>query len=122
MSKNTLCNAIKTLELQYPLSEYQKKKYEGFFSVLKPGDFIYPGSLKSKMAVDIKIAYAMLEELKKQGFLKTIYEVYCFECSKSKGIFLESLEEFDPDWHCDFCNKPLSLENDIIVLYKVVCV
>ena len=72
------------------------------------------------MAVDIRTAYVMLEELKKQGFLKNLYEVYCFDCKKSKGIFLESLEEFKPDWYCDFCDEPLSIEKNIIVLYKVV--
>lgn len=72
------------------------------------------------MAVDIRVSYKILEELKRQGFLKNLYEVYCFECNKSKGIFLESLEEFDPDWYCDFCDKQLSLEENIIVLYKVV--
>lgn len=84
------------------------------------GDYVYPGHLKSKIAVDIKVSYKMLEELKKQGFLENLYEVYCFDCNKSKGIFLESLEEFNPDWYCDFCGKKLSLEENIIVLYKVV--
>lgn len=84
------------------------------------GDYVYPGHLKSKIAVDIKVSYKMLEELKKQGFLENLYEVYCFDCNKSKGIFLESLEEFNPDWYCDFCGKKISLEENIIVLYKVV--
>lgn len=120
MSKNTLCDAIKSLELQYQLRPYQQKKCDAFFSVLKVGDYVYPGHLKSKIAVDIKVSYKMLEELKKQGFLENLYEVYCFDCNKSKGIFLESLEEFNPDWYCDFCGKKLSLEENIIVLYKVV--
>ncbi len=120
MSKNTLCDAIKTLELQHQLTTYQQKKCDEFFSILKVGDYVYPGHLKSKMAVDIKVAYQMLEGLKKQGFLINLYEVYCFDCNKSKGIFLESLEDFNPDWHCDFCDKQLSIDENIIVLYKVV--
>ena len=120
MSKNTLCDAIKTLEPQHHLTPYQQKKCEDFFSILKVGDYVYPGHLKSKMAVDIKVAYQILEGLKKQGFLINLYEVYCFDCSKSKGIFLESLEDFDPDWHCDFCDRQLSIDENIIVLYKVV--
>ena len=120
MSKNMLCDVIKNLELQYQLTPYQQKKCNAFFSVLKVGDYVYPGHLKSKIAVDIKVSYKILEELKRQGFLENLYEVYCFNCNKSKGIFLESLEEFNPDWYCDFCNKKLSLEENIIVLYKVV--
>lgn len=99
---------------------YQQEKCDEFFEVLKEGDYVYPGHLKSKIVVDIKVAYKMLEELKRQGFLKNLYEVYCFDCNKSKGVFLESLEQFDSDLHCDFCDKRLSLEENIIVLYKVV--
>ncbi len=40
-------------------------------------------------------------------------------CPESKGIFLDSLEQFNPDLYCDFCGKSLSLEENIIVLYKV---
>ena len=87
MSKNTLCDAIRTLELRHQLTAYQQKKCDDFFSILKVGDFIYPGHLKSKMAVNIKAAYQLLEELKKQGFLINLYEVYCFDCNKSKVYF-----------------------------------
>ena len=76
--------------------------------------------LLSEGAKGMSGAVAYMEELKKQGFLENLYEVYCFDCNKSKGIFLESLEEFNPDWYCDFCGKKLSLEENIIVLYKVV--
>lgn len=63
----------------------------------------------------------MLEDLKEQGFLSNIYEVYCFDCNKSKGIFLDSITSFSPDMCCDFCGKELTLEENIIVLYKVIC-
>ena len=72
------------------------------------------------MAIDIKAAYLILEDLKRQGFLNNLFEVYCFDCNKSKGVFLQSLEEFNSDWYCDFCNKHLTLEDNIIVLYQVV--
>ena len=70
--------------------------------------------------VDIKTAYLFMEDLKKVGFVKNIYEVYCMECNKSKGIFLESLTDFDDNLACDFCNESLSVSDDIIVLYKVL--
>ena len=120
MQKNTLCDAIKTLRLRNQMTPYQQKKCDDFFSNLKVGDYVYPGHLKSKMTVDIKISYQILEELKKQGFLVNLYEVYCFNCNKSKGIFLESLEDFNHGWHCDFCDKHLSIEGNIIVLYWTV--
>lgn len=107
------------LELVSLMSEYQRKKCRTFFSIQKTGDFIYAGHLKSKLCINIKEAYLILEELKRMGYLKTIYEVYC-SCGHSKGIFLESITDFDTDWCCDWCNRNLNPMEDIIVLYKVV--
>ena len=120
MLESTLCDAVESLITKYQMSEYQQKKCREFFSVQRVNDFIYPGNLKSRIAVDIKVAYHMLESLKKQGFLSNLYEVYCFDCNRSKGIFLDSLVSFDPDMYCDFCQKKLTLEDNVIVLYKVV--
>ena len=61
-----------------------------------------------------------MEDLKEQGFMKNLYEIYCMDCSKSKGIFLEKMVDFDDDCTCDFCNKNLSNPDDAIVLYKVI--
>lgn len=106
--------------MQFQLTPYQKKKCREFFSYIKVNDFIYAGQLKSKIVIDIQTAYFMLEELKHQGYLINLYEVYCFDCNRSKGVFLDTIEEFNPDFYCDFCGKHLSVEENIIVLYKVV--
>jgi len=107
------------LETKYQLTPYQKQKCDEYFSLIKEGDYIYAGHLKSKIVVPIKTAYEILEDLRKQGYLSYLYEVYCFDCNKSKGIFLESLIEFNPDSYCDFCGKHLSIDENIIVLYRV---
>ena len=120
MSEITLLDVIGNLKSAYRLTPYQSKKCDEFFSVVQPGDFIYPGYLKSKLCIDIKTAYLFMEDLKKLGFARNLYEVYCMECGKSKGIFLESLSDFNDDFTCDFCNKELSVSEDIIVLYKVL--
>ena len=122
MSKNTLCNVIKNLELQHQLTPYQQRKCDEIFASLKVGDYVYPGHLKSKLAIDIKFAYKILESLKQDGYLENLYEIYCFDCNRSKGIFIDSLEKFDSDFYCDFCGNHLSIEKNIIVLYKVVSV
>lgn len=70
--------------------------------------------------IDIKTAYLFMEDLKKAGFVKNIYEVYCMECGRSKGIFLETLTDFDENLICDFCSKSLSVSEDVIVLYRVL--
>ena len=120
MSEITLLNVIENLKTSYRLTPYQSKKCDEFFSVIHPGDFIYPSHLKSKLCIDIKSAYLFMEELKKYGFVKNIYEVFCSNCSTSKNIFIEVLNDFNNDYTCDFCNKSLSISNDIIVLYKVL--
>ena len=114
MSGITLLSVIENLKIAYRLTPYQEKKCDEFFSYFRPG------YLKSKICIDIKTAYLFMEDLKKAGFVKNIYEVYCMECNKSKGIFLESLTDFDDNFACDFCNKSLSVSDDIIVLYKVL--
>lgn len=120
MLESTLCNAVENLIIKYQMSEYQQKKCREFFNAQKVNDFIYAGHLKSKISVDIKVAYQMLEYLKEEGFLSNLYEVYCFDCNKSKGIFLDSIVSFNPDMYCDFCQKKLTVEDNIIVLYKVI--
>ena len=119
MLQSTLCSALETLMNKYQLSEYQQKKCRDFFSAQKINDYIYAGHLKSEICVDIKIAYQILEELKGKGFLSNLYEVYCVDCNKSKGIFLDSVMSFNPDMRCDFCDKNLTVEDDVIVVYKV---
>lgn len=106
--------------LHYQLTPYQQKKCRDFFALLKENDYVYAGHLKSKISVKIETAYFILEDLKQQGFLKNRYEVYCFDCNHSKGIFLNSLEEFNSDFYCDFCGTSLSLEKNVIVLYQVI--
>lgn len=120
MSGITLLDAVENLKISYNLTAYQSKKCDEFFEVVQPGDFIYPGYLKSKLLVDIKTAYFFMEDLKKEGFVTNIYEVYCKQCHKSKGIFLDTLTDFNEDYTCDFCNNSLSVLEDIIVLYKVI--
>ena len=84
-------SAVESLKNSYNLTAYQSKKCDEFFAVMQPGDFIYPGHLKSKLLLDIKTAYLFMEDLKKEGFVTNIYEVYCKQCHKSKGIFLYNL-------------------------------
>ncbi len=120
MSEITLLNVIENLKVSYNLTPYQKKQCDSFFSVIHPGDFIYPGHLKSKLVIDIKTAYLFMEDLKKAGFVRNIYEVYCMKCGRSKGIFLDTLTDFNENYTCDFCSSALSVSEDIIVLYKVL--
>lgn len=77
---------------------------------------------KSKLNITIENAYHILEELKKQGYLIHWYEVYCYDCNKSTGVFLDTPRKFNPEQYCDYCGKQLSVDENLIVLYKVVAI
>lgn len=111
---------MKNLELKMNLTSYQKKQCEEYFNLLKEGDYIYPGYLKSKMFTEIEVVYKLLETLKNEGYLVKQYEVYCKNCCESKGVFLNSISEFNADIYCDFCNKPMNALDNLVILYKVI--
>ena len=120
MSDNTLCNAVKSLIALHHLSQYQADRFLEFFSCLEVGDLVYAGMFKSKLNITIEYAYRILEELKTQGFLVHWYEIYCYNCNKSTGIFLDTPRKFKPELYCDYCGKLLNMDDNLIVLYKVV--
>lgn len=119
MLENTLSTVIENLRNKHNLTDYQVKKLEGFMKYWKVNDYIYPGLLKSKLNISIKDAYQILEYIKSLGILENAYEVYCRQCSKSKGIYLKSLTSMPEDLSCDFCNKEFNPLEDTVVLYKV---
>ena len=120
MENISLFNALENLETEYRLTPCQRKRCSEFFSTVNPGDIIYPGALKKKLSLGLIKIYFLLEYLKKQGFLQCMYEVYCMGCGHSKGIFLDSLADFNDGNTCDLCGKSLSVTEDLIVLYKVL--
>lgn len=120
MSKDTLCDSAKSLIMQYQLSQYQQNQFNKYISTLKTGNYVYPGMLKSRMNLEIKIVYEILDALRKEGFLSFLYEVYCFNCDRSTGVYLDSLSEFDEDMCCNSCSEKLNVADNLIVLYKVV--
>ena len=95
--------------------------FEKALSSVQIGDLIYPNDLKADLAVDTLTIYKMLEELKKYGYLSTVYEVCCHNCGNSKGvILLDSLLDLPDDIHCASCGQRLNIADDIIVIYRVV--
>ena len=76
--------------------------------------------IKSRLNISIDSAYIILDELKEQGYLVHWYEIYCHECNRSTGVFLDTPRKFNPDQCCDFCGRQMTLEKNLIILYKVV--
>jgi len=120
MLENTLSIVVESLRNKHKLTEYQVKQLSRVMKFWKNGDYIYPGHLKSKLNISIIDAYELLEIVKSMGFIDNVYEVYCRKCSKSKGIFLNTLTSMKEDLSCDFCNHKFGTLEDNIALYKVI--
>lgn len=120
MLENTLSTVIENLKSRHNLTNYQVKQLSRNMKYWKCGDYIYPGHIKSKLNTSIISAYEILETIKLMGIVDNVYEVYCRNCSKSKGIFLDTLTDINEDLSCDFCNHKFDALEDTIALYKVI--
>ncbi|WP_252225470.1 hypothetical protein [Clostridium sp. ZBS2] len=120
MLENTLSIVIENLKIKHNLTDYQIKQLSKSMKFWKTGDYIYPGHIKSKLNISIISAYEILETIKLMGILDNVYEVYCRKCSKSKGVFLDTLTDIKEDLCCDFCNYKFDALKDTITLYKVI--
>lgn len=119
MLESILLPVIENLKNRHKLTLYQEKKLTDYMRYWKEDDYIYPGVLKSKLNISIQEAYEMLEYIKSLGLLEYAFEVYCKKCSKSKGLYLQTLTDMPKDLSCDFCNHEFNALEDTIVLYKV---
>lgn len=90
-----------------------------FFKHYKYDMWVYPGTLKRKFCISISDTYKLLNELEKQGILKSYYELYCNHCQKSMGV-VQVFNELPETFLCELCGLELpSLENSILI-YKVI--
>ena len=81
---------------------------------------IYPGLIKSKLGIDIKNTYSILEYFKSSNVLERNFELYCSKCHKFKGKIVRSLNEVPDDCSCDFCDNTFDPLKDTIVIYIVI--
>ena len=114
MSEDSLLIAIENLITLHHLSQYQATRIREIFSCVRIGELVYAGMLKSRLNISIDAAYIILDELKEQGFLVHWYEIYCHECNRSTGGFLDTPRKFNPDQCCDFCGRQMTLEKKLI--------
>lgn len=88
-----------------------------FFRHYKNGMYIYPGVLKRKFGFDIQTSYLILEELKKQGILKSYYELH--HCGKVAG-YVEVFNMLPETFECDVCGEKISALENSSLIYQVV--
>ncbi len=91
-----------------------------FFNHYKKGDWVYPGVLKRHFSLELMSVYSILQELEKQGVLKSYYELYCSQCHKSMGI-VEVFNKLPDTFMCEICGDELPALQNTILIYKVIC-
>ncbi|WP_270670989.1 response regulator [Paraclostridium bifermentans] len=108
------------LQKKYNLSPYSSSQLKMLLKHWKFGDIVYPGHVKSKLGLDMKQTYKLLEDLKDSGYLERNFEIYCSSCKKFKGKIVRTLNEIPSDCSCDFCDNEFNPFEDTIAIYKVI--
>ncbi|HEY4429543.1 MAG TPA: response regulator [Paenibacillus sp.] len=68
----------------------------------------------------MSLAYKVLHEVMKLGFLSINYEIYCHKCSKFTGGIYETLADIPEEIECDEMGHVLDPLNSSIVVFKVI--
>ncbi|WP_229521421.1 response regulator [Paenibacillus monticola] len=84
------------------------------------GKTIYPGVLIRELNIDMTLAYKVLNEVMKLGFLTTNFEIYCHKCSKFTGGIYETIAEIPEEIECDEMGHILNPLNSSIVIFRVI--
>ena len=112
---------MKSITSTYNLIPFQtnqlKKQLEGF----KVGKIIYPATLKTKLNIEILVAYKILDDVAKLGYITPVFEVYCSKCQESNNVIVKNIVDFNEQiGNCNECNHELSFLDDTIRLYRVI--
>lgn len=89
-----------------------------FLITFKKGSFIYPSVLKRKFQMSDEDVYKILSKLEKEKVLKLFYELFCYQCNNSIGLF-EYYSQIPTKIICEQCESYLGIDN-IKIVYKVI--
>ena len=81
--------------------------------------FIYPSVIKRKLKIADKDVYEILAILEKEEIVKLLYEVFCYQCNNSIGLF-EYYSQLNDNIVCENCESYLNVTDNIKIVYKVV--
>ncbi len=114
---------ITSKNLTVKLNSQQKTALARLFSYFQPNHYVYPGVLIRELNIDMKAAYEILDLLKKSGYLKEYYEIYCPYESKSIGKIYDNLLDLlgdDLNQDCPECGQSINIQENNILIYKVI--
>ena len=85
----------------------------------KKNEFIYPSTIKRKLKLEDKKVYKILTILEDAGIIKMYYEIFCYNCNSSKGLY-SYFNELDDYLICDNCENNLNSNDNVKIVYKVI--
>jgi ribosomal protein S27E len=92
-----------------------------FLNRYKSGRWIYPSVLKSKLKIDIKEVYAILEICVDAGLIEQYLEIYCPECKKFTGYHYKTIFDIPEEVYCLHCDEEITNpQKYAIIIYKVL--
>ena len=90
-----------------------------FLITYKKNDFIYPSAIKRKLKFEDKKVYEILSVLENNGIIKMYYEIFCYNCNRTIGLF-EYFCQLEQNMECENCEESLNSMDNVKVVYKVV--
>lgn len=116
-------NTLKTIEQKIAenniLENREIELLVDFLRDYEIGQYIYPGMIISKLKITSLIAYNVLNNMEKNGFISKSYEEYCSRCGKVNGNIYDSFADIPDKMYCKFCGDRLDPIDDTVVIYKV---
>lgn len=101
------------------ITESEADSFINFMKKFKKDTWIYPGVIKRNFSFTTKAIYQILNQMEKQGILKSYYELYCSCCQKSTGT-AKVFNELPDTFFCELCNRELHTLENTVLIYQVV--
>lgn len=108
INQNKLMNNVNPKNVSNLLMHYKKDMW------------IYPSVLKRELEISVNTAYNILNVLEDASIIERYYELYCFDCQRSTGLFKRTINEIPDEFECDNCQKTLLALENCRVVFMVV--
>lgn len=102
------------------ISEEKAQNICAFISNYKVNSWVYPGVIKRKFNIDIKLVYRILNLLQKNGYVESYFEVCCKVCKRSLGDVYRSYDDIPDVLECGNCGTGTDAPQNAYMIYKVI--
>ena len=102
------------------ISDEKAKRICAFISNYKTGSWIYPGVIRRRFNMDIKLVYRILNLLQKNGYIESYFEVCCRKCKRSLGDVYRNYDDIPDTLECGNCGVETNAPQNAYIIYKVM--